>query len=129
MLTGAGASTISRFANYRKREDEWKGRSLIQLDAFVNQMSKRKRYWASSMVDWPPGAQDLRHVACQRVTELEARGHMSASTTIGIDPADSPYLLIELVISYNEFSDLPPGRIPDTDQALPCCQQLLATSS
>ncbi|GEM_PF-4749014 len=81
------------------------------------------------MGDWPPGAQDLRHVARRRVTELEARAHMSTSTTFGIDPADSPYLLIELVISYNEFSDLLAGRIPDTDQALPCCPQLLATSS
>ena len=52
VLTGAGVSANSGIPTYRDRTGRWLRVDPIQHKEFVESESKRKRYWARSMVGW-----------------------------------------------------------------------------
>lgn len=52
VLTGAGISAESGIPTYRDHQGNWQRSDPIQHLEFLEQTSKRQRYWARSMVGW-----------------------------------------------------------------------------
>lgn len=85
VLTGAGMSTDSGIPDYRDRDGGWKGASPIQHQAFISQLSKRRRYWARSMAGWPPVARARPNAGHQALARLGAAGRLTLLVTQNVD--------------------------------------------
>jgi len=85
VLTGAGISTRSGIPDYRDRDGGWKGATPIQHQAFVGQLSKRRRYWARSMAGWPAVARARPNAAHHALHRLGRAGHIGTLLTQNVD--------------------------------------------
>lgn len=85
VLSGAGLSTGSGIPDYRDRNGGWKGASPIQHQAFLSQLSKRRRYWARSMAGWPPVARAQPNEGHRALARLGAAGRLSLLVTQNVD--------------------------------------------
>ncbi|WP_349256927.1 NAD-dependent protein deacetylase [Salinisphaera sp.] len=85
VLTGAGMSTDSGIPDYRDRDGGWKGANPIQHQAFISQLSKRRRYWARSMAGWPPVARAKPNAGHRALARLGAAGRLSLLVTQNVD--------------------------------------------
>ncbi|MGN8157692.1 NAD-dependent protein deacetylase [Salinisphaera sp. RV14] len=85
VLTGAGMSTDSGIPDYRDRDGGWKGARPIQHQAFIAQLSKRRRYWARSMAGWPPVARARPNPGHRALARLGAAGRLSLLVTQNVD--------------------------------------------
>ena len=85
VLTGAGVSANSGIPTYRDRTGRWLRVDPIQHKEFVETETKRKRYWARSMVGWG-GVDGARPNATHyALAELERAGKVDLLITQNVD--------------------------------------------
>ena len=85
ILTGAGISAGSGIPTYRDQAGTWLGREPIQHQAFISDPIARRRYWARSLVGWPPVSQAQPNDAHTALAELESIGHVTQLVTQNVD--------------------------------------------
>lgn len=85
VLTGAGCSTNSGIPEYRDDDGNWKHRQPMQFAEFINDESKRRRYWAQSFAGWQRISNSKPNAAHRAIAELEHAGHLSGVITQNVD--------------------------------------------
>jgi NAD-dependent SIR2 family protein deacetylase len=85
VLTGAGCSTDSGIPEYRDDDGNWKHRQPMQFAEFVNDESKRRRYWAQSFSGWQRIAGAKPNAAHRAIAQLEQAGYVSCVITQNVD--------------------------------------------
>lgn len=85
VLTGAGCSTESGIPEYRDDDGNWKHRQPMQFAEFVNDESKRRRYWAQSLAGWQRITSAKPNPAHHAIAELERGGYVSCVITQNVD--------------------------------------------
>lgn len=85
VLTGAGCSTDSGIPEYRDDDGNWKHRQPMQFADFVNDESKRRRYWAQSFVGWQRISGARPNAAHRAIAQLEQAGYVSCVITQNVD--------------------------------------------
>ena len=85
VLTGAGCSTESGIPEYRDDDGNWKHRQPMQFAEFVNDESKRRRYWAQSFAGWQRISSAAPNAAHHALAELERSGYVSCVITQNVD--------------------------------------------
>lgn len=85
VLTGAGISTDSGIPAYRDARGRWMASQPIQHQEFVSDPAARQRYWARSILGWPPVAAAQPNASHIALTELERRGLIDCLVTQNVD--------------------------------------------
>lgn len=85
VLTGAGCSTDSGIPDYRDDDGNWKHRQPMQFAEFVNDESKRRRYWAQSFAGWQKISGAKPNAAHRAIADLERAGYVSCVITQNVD--------------------------------------------
>ncbi len=85
VLTGAGCSTESGLPAYRDQDGEWKHSKPMQHQDFMTFESKRKFYWARSMLAWPNFKKAKPSQAHIALNELASQGVVSQIITQNVD--------------------------------------------
>jgi NAD-dependent SIR2 family protein deacetylase len=111
VLTGAGVSTASGIPDYRDANGDWKRKSPILLQEFINDDFMRRRYWARSLIGWRHLSKAQPNAAHDALAELEAQGRIELLVTQNVDG-------LHQAAGSNNVVDLH-GRI-DTIRCLSC---------
>jgi NAD-dependent SIR2 family protein deacetylase len=85
VITGAGCSVASGIPTYRDETGEWRRSEPIQHQEFLTLESKRKRYWARSIIGWPAVYTAQTSVAHQSLAKLEQQGFCQLLVTQNVD--------------------------------------------
>ena len=85
VITGAGISLSSGIPTYRDDKGQWLRSDPIQHQEFISDEQKRKRYWARSLVGWPPVANAKPSEAHHLLTDMENKGLISGVITQNVD--------------------------------------------
>ncbi len=85
VLTGAGCSTESGLPAYRDEDGEWKHSKPMQHQDFMGQESRRKFYWARSMLAWPTFKQAKPSRAHSAIRELVEQQYCGQVITQNVD--------------------------------------------
>ena len=85
VLTGAGCSTKSGLPAYRDQDGEWKHSRPMQHHDFMTFESKRKFYWARSMLAWPNFKQAAPSQAHSALNDLARTGFVNQIITQNVD--------------------------------------------
>ncbi len=85
VITGAGLSAASGIPTYRDAEGQWQRSDPIKHQEFIRQAEKRQRYWARSLVGWPPVSRAQPNRAHEALVEIEKRGVLNGLITQNVD--------------------------------------------
>ena len=85
VLTGAGVSTQSGLPAYRDESGRWKHSKPMQHQDFISSETKRKFYWARSMLGWPNFNNAQPSQAHLRITDLVLQGFVGSIITQNVD--------------------------------------------
>ena len=85
VLTGAGCSAESGIPTYRVGNGDWMRPAPVTFQAFTDDDTTRRRYWARSLVGWPTMAHARPGAAHQALAQLEAAGRIELLLTQNVD--------------------------------------------
>ncbi|MFK7730108.1 MAG: NAD-dependent protein deacetylase [Pseudomonadales bacterium] len=85
VLTGAGISTDSGIPAYRDEFGQWLASQPIQHQEFISDPLARQRYWARSILGWPPVAAAEPNASHFALAEMEQRGLIDCLATQNVD--------------------------------------------
>lgn len=78
-------STDSGIPGYRDDRGEWQRSPPITAQEFLRSPAARQRYWARSMIGWPPVARARPNPAHHALARLEAGGRLVELVTQNVD--------------------------------------------
>lgn len=85
VLTGAGCSTDSGIPDYRDADGGWKRLPPVTYQAFVGELTTRRRYWARSLVGWRRFGQAQPNATHHALARLEQQGKLTLLLTQNVD--------------------------------------------
>ncbi len=85
VLTGAGVSSDSGIPTYRDHDGKWLGSDPILHEEFIQDETKRRRYWSRSALGWPRVARAEPNATHAALTGLEAAGTVGGIITQNVD--------------------------------------------
>ena len=76
VLSGAGLSTESGIGDYRNSEGVYKRPPPMTISEFVGSAAARQRYWARSLIGWPPFAAARPNRGHRSLASLQSQGYL-----------------------------------------------------